>query len=205
MTKTKWFSKIKITLLSIVLVISSCNKFEDLKSPVRDFNIILNYDIFDTFITLRLIDAPTGDLIGAADNEQVTVEISGNGSGAVVDQMGNHSTTYQSVNGIVSIALNPNDPWVPSEENVQNLIFEAYNDQYKPTVRSVKMDTTGTYTFDIYLEKKNADRSGVKEYTLKLPLNEEGLLTDDFHFTSTGNEVTLEINKGTAFADNEGN
>ena len=87
MIKKNWFIKIKVFILSILVGFISCNKFEEFKSPVEDFNIILNYDIFETFITLRLIDAPTGELIGAADNERVTVEISEEGSGAVVEQL----------------------------------------------------------------------------------------------------------------------
>ncbi len=194
----------KVLLLSLLLGIISCEKFEELETPTEGVDVILNYDIFDTFITLRMIDAPTGELVGAADDEKVTVNITGAASDAIVDQLGNHSTVFQSVYGIINLALNPKDPWVPSEDNILELNFNADNNSYKASDLSLELDSVGNYICDIYMEKNNVESLGVKEYTLILPLDETNSLKDEFSFMSTGDEVSLDISAGTKFLDQEG-
>lgn len=197
MKKTKYI--ISVLLCSILLWVVSCSKFDELKSPVDGFNVILNYDVFETFISLRFIDAPTGKLIGALDDEKVQVSISGNGAGAVVDQLGNHDTIFNSVFGVISLALNPNEPWVPDEQNNLSLTFEAENKNYKSSEISFTIDSAGTYSFDVFMEKTNVERIGKKEYTHYLPLDQNGTIQSEYLFFSTENELKVLIPKGTRF------
>lgn len=193
-----------IIILSLLAGTISCNKFDDLKSPVDGFNIILNYDIFNTFITIRLIDAPTGELIGASNDEKVEVNISGDAADAVVDQLGNHSTSFNSVYGVVSLVLNPKNPWVPDKNNIISLNFEANNDTYKSSEIQINIDSIGNYHFDIYMEQKNVEQTGIKEYSFYLPLNENNKLRDEFSFFTSGNEMQVTIPKDSEFMDDEG-
>lgn len=200
----KFIQFIPVIFLSFLLGTFSCNKFDELKSPVDGFNVILNYDIFETFVTIRFVDAPTGELIGAKNDEKVKIEITGNGANAVVDQLGNHNTEFNSVFGLVNLALNPNNPWKPSAKNIISLNFKATNENYKGVSLEINIDTIGRYSFDIYLEKTNVDKIGLKEYSYFLPLNENGGLIQEFNFYSTGNEAQLTLPLGTRFLNNEG-
>ena len=186
-------------LLSIFFGSISCNKFDELKSPVEGFNLILNYDIFETFISLRFIDAPTGELIGSIDDEKVKIRITGAGAGGVVDQLGNHDTIFKSVFGIINLALNPNQPWMPGPQNIVNINIETENERYTNSAVSIAVDTVGNYRFDVFLEPNNVNTIGKKEYTRYLSYNESNGLVTEFPFSSSGGEMQFLIPKGTRF------
>lgn len=193
-----------IIILSLLTGTISCNKFDELKSPVDGFKVILNYDIFSTFLTFRFIDAPSGELIGASNDEKVDVYISGTGAGAVVDQIGNHDTIFSAVHGIVSLALNPKDPWVPSTNNILSIMLKTENEQYKTSSVSINIDSLGSYSYNIYLEPNNVDKLGLKENTYYLGLNSQNELLENFIYSSSGNELSFIIPAGSKFEDENG-
>ncbi len=182
-----------------ILLTFSCVRFDDLKSPVDGLKVMIDYNIFNTFLSFRFVDAATGNLIGAKDDEKVRVNITGNSSGAVVDQMGNHETYYDAVFGLLSLALNPKDPWKPSAGNILSVQIEATNHLYKPVDLKLQIDSTGKYEYRVIMEKKDVDALGVKTYSFQLNLDKNGELENDFNFTSTAGEVMLNMKKGTQF------
>jgi hypothetical protein len=191
--------------LLICILLFSCNKFDNLKSPIDGFKAIINYDIFNTFLSFRFIDAETGNLIGGGnDDQKVTVTFSGASAEAVIDQLGNHEESFKSVYGLMSLALNPNDKWVSSPDNVASIHIEANCDNYKTSDLDIRIDTTGKYEYLVMMEKTSVETTGVKKYVFHLKLNNKGELIEKFNFTSTANEVTLAIPEGTQFAKANG-
>jgi len=191
-------SKIRY-LLAVLLFCLSCGQFDELKSPIDGFKLMINYDIFNTFLSFRFIDAATGKGIGSANDEKVNLKFSGDGAGAVVDQLGNHETSYQSVYGLLSLALNPKDPWIPSAENLIKLNLEAESSKYKTVKLELKLDSIGKYQYDIRMERTDVDQQGFKAYFFELELDEEGRLIDDFEYSSSGGEGSIRLKAGTQF------
>jgi len=192
------FPKFRLLMVGILLVLTCC-RFDELKSPIDGFKMLLNYDIFNSFLSFRFVDAATGSVIGAVDDEKVKVSITGASAEAIVDQMGNHETSYESVFGLLSLALNPKDPWKPSLQNILSLQIEATSSNYKPVSLNLKIDSAGKYQYRIMMEKTAVDASGVKAYFFQLNLDKDGKLIDNFIFNSSGDEASLQLKKGTQF------
>lgn len=196
-------SKFRLFVVGIFLTIS-CSQFDDLRSPVDGLKVMINYDIFHSFLSFRFVDAASGSLIGTVDDEKVKVQITGASSAAVVDQMGNHETSYESVFGLLSLALNPKDPWKPSLQNVLSLHIEASSSKYKPVSLDLKIDSTGKYLYRVMMEKTNVDAAGLKTYTFQLNLDKDGKLKENFSYSSSGGEASLKLKAGTRFQKADG-
>lgn len=192
-----------LLLISIGLA-GSCINFSELKSPLDGIKLIINYNIFNTFLSFSFVDSETGALIGATGTANVAVKISGASSPAVVDQLGNHEETYNSVFGFLSLALNPNDPWKPSVQSKQTFQIDATSAGYKAVNLTLQLDSTGKYDYRVMMEKINAGASGYKKYFFLLNLNGNGELKEDFSFITTGNEAALKLKKGTQFQNATG-
>ena len=182
-----------------LLLASSCVNFSDIKSPLDGIKLMINYNIFNTFLSFTFIDAASGAPIGATDNQAVEVQISGDAGTAVVDQLGNHKTSYSSVFGLLSLALNPKDPWKPTTENKLGIQIDATCPGYKPASLSLQIDSTGKYQYKVMMEKTSVDAVGIKKYVYQLNLNSTGALENDITISSTGHEAILKLKKGTQF------
>lgn len=196
--------RLKYICFFLLLGFTSCMKFDDLKSPVDGLKILINYDIFETFISFRFVDSATGELIGASDNQNVKLTVSGVSSDAIVDQMGNHDESYLSVFGLLSLALNPKDIWAPSSGNILSFDVVASCDNYKDVVMNIRIDSVGKYEYRVMLEKKNTDVTGVKTYCLPVEFDVKGKTTEEINIISSGNEADLFIQKGSEFFYDDG-
>lgn len=185
--------------LAGLLLVWSCVNFADLKSPLNGIKLLINYNIFNTFLSFSFVDAATGAPIGATDNQTVEVQISGDASTAVVDQLGNHKTSYSSVFGLLSLALNPKDPWKPTPQNKLGIQLDATCPNYKPASLNLQIDSTGKYQYKVMMEKTSVDALGIKKYVYQLNLNPLGELENDITLSSTGHEAILKLKKGTQF------
>ena len=160
---------------------------------------MINYNIFNTFLSFTFVDAATGTPIGATNNETVDVQISGASSQAVVDQLGNRKTSYSSVFGLLSLALNPKDPWKPSSQNKLDIQINATCANYKPASLNIQINNAGNFQYIVMMEKTSVDQLGVKKYAYQLNLNPLGELLNDTTISSTGHEAILKLKKGTKF------
>jgi len=193
-------TKIKLLFLSILLF-ASCGKFNDVKNPLDGFKIILNYDIFDTFISLRFIDTGTNKIISTND---VTATISGVHKDGLVDQLGNQKDEHASVYGLLSLALNPKDPYIPTEDNPIQFSIASNSDDYLQQNTDITISETGVHYIDIYMEKSSALTQGYKKYTRDIRLI-NGALIDSFELYSSGKELELNIAKDVLLLDENHN
>jgi len=197
------FLRLKLMLIFMVFTFS-CMNLSELKSPVDGIKILINYNIFKTFLSFRFVDSATGSLIGGTGSEKVTAQISGVSSPAIVDQLGNHKESYESVFGLLSLALNPKDPWKPSQQNTLSFQIGAASANYKPVSLNLQISESGKYEYRVMMEKTNVDASGIKTYFLPLNLNENGEVKDDFSYRSSGGEALIKLKKGTQFLKADG-
>ena len=188
-----------LSVLVCLILAGSCINFSDLKSPLDGIKLMINYNIFNTFLSFTFVDAATGTPIGATNNETVDVQISGAASSSVVDQLGNHKTAYSSVFGLLSLALNPKDPWKPTLQNKLGIQIDATCPNYKPASLNLRIDSTGKYQYNVRMEKSSVDALGIKKYAFQLNLNTLGELVNEVTISSTGHEAILKLKKGTQF------
>ena len=191
---------IQISFLTLITLIS-CNKIDDLKNPLDGFKVYINYDIFDTFITFRFIDTATNEIISKKD---VLNTISGTHKDAVVDQLGNHRENHQSFQGLLSMALNPKAPYIPSIDNPIQFSIESSADSYQDKIFDIIIEETGFHYFDIYMEKESVLARGIKKYTRIIPLNNSALI-DSFNLISSQGECQISIPKDVLLLDNNSN
>lgn len=203
--KNRYSRFLRLKLLLVCLLLGfSCINLSELKSPVDGIKVLINYNIFNTFLSFRFVDAATGTPIGATGTEKVSVLVKGASSAAIVDQMGNHEETYESVFGLLSLAVNPKDPWKPSAQNTLTFQIEATSANYKGATLNLKIDATGKYEYRIMMEKTSAEVSGIKKYFFQPELNENGELKEDFGYFSSGKEASVRLKKGTQFLNSGG-
>ena len=195
---------LKVQLFLIAILFSSCMHLSDLKSPLEGIKVLVNYNIFKTFLSFRFVDSVTGLPIGQTGSEKVTVHITGSSSPAIVDQLGNHKETYESVFGLLSLALNPKDPWKPSAQNVLSFQIDAESGNYKPATLSLEIDSMGKYEYRVVMEKPTVDVPGIKKFSTQLTLNGNGELTDNFYYRTPAGEAILKLKKGTQFLNSTG-
>ncbi len=201
----QYFSKsVRFQLVLTALLFSSCIHLSDLKSPLEGIKVLVNYNIFKTFLSFRFVDSVTGLPIGQTGSEKVKVQITGSASPAIVDQLGNHKDTYESVFGLLSLALNPKDPWKPSSQNLLSFQIDATSANYKASSLSLQIDSTGKYEYRVVMEKPTVDVPGIKKYSVQLNLNGNGELIDNFNYRTPGGEGTIKINIGTQFLNSSG-
>ena len=192
------FHRFQLVLICLILT-GSCINFSDIKSPLDGIKLMINYNIFNTFLSFTFVDAATGTPIGTTGNQTVDVQISGVASSAVVDQLGNRKTAYSSVFGLLSLALNPKDPWKPTLQNKLGIRIDATCANYKPASLNLQIDSTGNYQYIVMMEKTNVDQLGVKKYAVQLNLTPMGELENNVTISSTGDEAILKLKKGTQF------
>ena len=196
MKKYNLYQRLLISLLSL-LFIASCGKFDDLKNPLDGFKIYINYDVFDTFISFRFVDTATGELIGTTD---VNAAISGAHQDGVVDQFGNNKDAHTSVYGLMSLALNPKDPYVPADDSPIQFSVLATASGYQEQETAVTITETGVHYFNIYMEKESALTQGYKKYIRHIPLYNSSLI-DSFSLRSRGGEFEINIKKDVKLLD----
>ena len=203
--RTLKYISFRLSLSLIVLImVFSCINLSDLKSPIDGIKILINYDIFDTFVSFRFVDSATGELIGGTGTEKVKVVITGTSAQAIVDQLGNHKESYESVFGLLSLALNPKDPWVPSSQNRLSFLINATSGNYKAVNLNLQIDATGKLEYRVMMEKTAVDASGIKKYLIPLNLNDNGELKENFTYRSSGSEALITLKKGTQFLNSNG-
>lgn len=203
-TKKRVVKFIGIQLLITALILSSCSRLSDLKSPLEGVKILINYNIFKTFLSFQFVDSATGVPIGQTGSEKVMIQISGASSPAIVDQLGNHKESYESVFGLLSLALNPKDPWKPSPNNVISLQIDATSANYKAVSLTLQIDSTGKYEYKVLMEKPTVEVPGIKKYSTQLILNGNGELADNFSYRTAGGEGEIKLKKGTQFLNPSG-
>ncbi|NOY95468.1 MAG: hypothetical protein GXO81_03655 [Chlorobi bacterium] len=200
--KLKKLHIVSITL-SFLLALGACSNLNEVKNPLDGFKLIVNYDIFETFVSFRFIDTGTGGLLGVSDGSSVNVTIGGEDQEGVVSQLGEHSTQYASFSGLLALALNPKPPYVPESDNPFNFTITADFDGYYSEEFSVEITETGNHTFEVYMEKVGSP-TGYREYFRKIPLNEANEVAHSVSIDSHDKNFCFTIPAGATFFDADG-
>ena len=169
--------KIFPLVLTLALTMGACMKLDEVNNPLEGFKLIIDYDIFNTFISFRFVDSSSGELIGTHDQSSVTITIKGSHKDGIVNQLGEHLEGYSSFSGLLTLALNPKDPYVPSTENPVQFIVASNYDGYYENETEITITEEGKYNFDIYLEKETLVGEN-RSYLRPIQVGSDGAVTD---------------------------
>lgn len=155
----------KIILLAvisafIVIADTSCNKFADVGDGLK---IIIDYNLIKTSISVQLVDATTGNLIGRDGTVSVKTTITGRDKEGVVDISGfqNENYVYMSQRGFVSLGLLPEPIYKPSESNPISFNIVADYEGYVSTSQHIAIAQEGDNFVVIRMVKLDDPPSGV--------------------------------------------
>lgn len=190
----------KISLIFSLVLLIACQDFD----PMDGVKIIINYDLFETFVSFRFVDAETGKLIGAEDLTQVQAEFEGKHGEAVLTQVGEHPESISSVFGLVSIAINPFDPHTPTQEMPIEFTLSASAPGFAESDYSVSLSDTGYFTYVIIMPRKTVNPAYPSSFKLQLENLESGTVDKSFEVVSPNNHMSLSFPEQTQFINQNG-
>ncbi|MDP3462239.1 MAG: hypothetical protein Q8S18_05550 [Bacteroidales bacterium] len=196
-------------ILSILLMVTiftglSCKKLKDVTDGAK---LIVDFNIIETSIDVKLYDAKTGQLIGFDDDKSVTITITGSDKNGVLDATGLQpaNNQYLSQKGILGLALNPNSEYTPSSMRTVSFNIVARLEGYLTTSQHVSLSATGKNFVRINMVALDNPPDGVTV------LNESGLgnvfngqLEESVVVTTPGNMAELTIPAGITMKDADG-
>jgi len=192
-----------LSLAALVLSVPSCDK-----TPIDGTKLIINYDIVKTKMNFKFLDAATGEQIAQTNKgSDVSVTITGTDKNAVIDVTGieleNHHA--QTVNGFLTLGLNPNSEYVPSSDNPISFIVVAKADGYISTSMPIKIYQEGNYQFKIMMVKLDDPPEGVtvEEESNAGDLN-NGEVAQDITVETGGSEASITFNQGMTMTGDNG-
>ena len=203
--KIKKLFSIAITFLLAINLITGLDSCK-LKNPVDGVNLIINYDLIQTYINIQFVDASTGDLIGQSDNTQVKVIITGLNADAVLDNTGISKNEFYSTNGFLGLGLNPNSEYVPTVSNPIKFTVVATLNGYISTSKTFTIGKEGTYNDKIVMTNISNPPDGVivkEEKSIGNLLS--GIVQEEISVETQGGEVSIKIPGGTVIKDGSGN
>jgi hypothetical protein len=201
----------RIIFLSFLIVFaiipqSGCNKFENITDGVK---IIIDYNLIKTTIDVQLVDASTGNLVGHDGSISVKATITGADRDGVLDITGMQHTDYVyiSQNGFISLALQPNTAYTPSESNPITFNIVVEHDGYLATSQHIVIANEGRNFVVIKMANLEQPPSGVT--VVQQPnagtSNATGQLESEIIVTTPGGKATLIIPEGIIMKDVFGN
>ncbi|MCK5820558.1 MAG: hypothetical protein KAH17_01685 [Bacteroidales bacterium] len=190
----------RISLIFSLVFLMACQDFD----PMDGVKIIINYDLFETFVSFRFVDAETGELIGTKDLTQVQAEFGGKHGEAVLTQVGEHPEFISSVFGLVSVAINPFAPHTPSQETPINFSLNASAPGFAESEYSLSISDTGYFTYVIIMPKLAADPSAPTSFKLWLNNLESGVVDKSFEVISPDNSLSLKFPDQMQFINQHG-
>lgn len=189
------------TFASLVLLCFACQPVD----PLKDITIGIDLNIFKTYVSFRFTDAQTGNLIGKNDGLTVTLSVSGTDARAVVTQTGERLNPFVSVSGMISVALDPYDPYKIGPDNPVTFSFEASVPGYLPTRSSLSLTETGTHVCLVAMQRTGQPETGKQSYKVLPGSLEDGILSDGFRLATPNNSFELEFPDSLELLNEEGN
>ncbi|MEA1875643.1 MAG: hypothetical protein U9N86_02150 [Bacteroidota bacterium] len=190
----------KFSLIFSLVLLIACQDFD----PMDGVKIIINYDLFETFVSFRFVDAETGKLIGAEDLTQVQAEFGGKHGEAVLTQVGEHPESISSVFGLVSVAINPFDPHTPTKEMPIEFTLSASAPGFAESDYSVSLSDTGYSTYVIIMPRNAVNPAYPSSFKLQLENLESGTVDKSFEVVSPDNQINLTFPEQTQFINQHG-
>ncbi|MFZ4708032.1 MAG: hypothetical protein ACOYMF_18665 [Bacteroidales bacterium] len=195
-------------LLAILALMpqSGCNKFENITDGVK---IIIDYNLIKTTIDVQLVDASTGNLVGHDGSISVKATITGEDRDGLIDITGmqHNDYVYMSQNGFLSLGLQPNTAYTPSESNPISFNIVVEHDGYLATSQHIVITNEGRNFVVIKMVNLEQPPSGVS--VIQQPnagsSNGSGMVESEIIVTTADGKASLTIPEGIVIKDVFGN
>ncbi len=206
MKTIKTLSIITLTLImGYLLLLPSC---KNAVNPLEGTKKVINYNLIKTKLNFRFYDAGSGELIGNEGAVQVDVNIEGQDKNAVIDitGIGLDNNSAKSSNGFLTLALNPNNEFVPTQENPITFTLIAHLNGYITTSKPIIISEENTYEYRIDMVNLTNPPNGVsvKQQNNVANVN-NGVINQTLSISSPDGNASITIKEGTVIKDNEGN
>ena len=182
--------------LPIFLLLSSC-RLPDIEKDIR---IAIDLNIFKTFVSFRFADAETGELIGKTDGATVKLTFGGRDAAAVVTQTGERPDEFPSVLGMISVALDPYDPFKLEAGKSVAFSFTASAAGYAPTKAALTLSKTGTQICIVCMRKNGYSDDRPQQYLVHPGEVTNGYLPAGFRMITPANLFELDFPDSVQFA-----
>ncbi len=192
-----------LLLTLVVFLIPSCDK-----TPIDNTKIVVNYDLINTKLNFKFIDGATGAQIGQSDkNTNVTITVTGPNKDVVLDITGVKlkNNSAESVNGFITLGLNPNTEYTPTADNPIEFTVVAQADGYISTSMPIRIYEEGNYQYRFAMVKLDAPPAGVTvEQNMNAGNLTNGQVADDITVQTNGAEASITFNQGMTMTDENG-
>jgi hypothetical protein len=177
---------------------TGCKKIETGLSAIR---WEIDFDLVTTTWDIQFIDAATGLSIGAGNDDEISVTVSGADAGNIIDLAGIRQPVYLSTKGFMAMALHPDRPTPGTQAPVTFVIHAAHPD-YLPAVMPVITHREGINPVKVYLVKRTSSPANVDLVHLATETAAaDGRLTGVISATTPRKLVTLTVDEGTVLTD----
>ncbi len=196
---------ILIMLLGTIMLMPSCSKTTN---PLDGTKLVINYDLIKTKLNFRFYDAATGLPIGNENDLKITAHINGPGKDAVIDITGAALDDYsaKSNNGFLTLALNPNNEFLPSENNPVVFSLTAQLEGYLTTGKTITISKEDNYEFRVDMVNLSNPPEGVSvKYQSNVAIADNGTIDQTITVTTDNDNATLTLKAGTILKTKEGN
>ncbi len=192
------------SLIMIIVIFWCCKKVDN---PGATENRVINYDLIETVLSFRFVDATTGELIGLSGDQRVEIRISGEYTDVVMDVSGiqhNPGIGYGTNSGLMDLALNP--VYTPSASDPIKFTLTAFTSGYMPVNIPVEFTGTGNRVFNIEMADIVNLPDGISRITDNSgSTDNQGIVEEDFEISLPDNKAIVKINKGTVLMGKNGN
>lgn len=178
-----------IPLVVLLVLLFSCKKVSD---PNEGSDLVINYDLLETTITLRFVDAASGEFI--PDNANLEVKPMGGQAAAVLDISGRSKEAYQGKMGVVELALKPGHG--PASGTAFSLQLYIRASGYFSTGFSEVLTEKGPHIYEIRLMKRVDLPEGASRGTGESYSDGQGRVTQSTDVSVSNNMASLLVPEG---------
>ncbi len=188
-----------LIILLFSLFLSSCKKLDQ---PGNFQKRIIDYNLIQTRISLKFIDAVTGELIGKDGSRSVKVVFSGEDATKVIDISGLRPDSLHSQHGLLNFAIIPGE--LPSSSDPVNFSLTAQLPGFLNAVKTFRISKEGNYFYEIRMMDLNNLPEGVSVINTEFITNPDGAVIEDITAVTPDNRTILEIPAGVIFRNENG-
>lgn len=187
-------------VMGFTLLISSC----DIKNPAEGLEVRIKNITRTTYITVKFVDAATGELV----TSDVNINFTGDAKGKVITSSNTPVSSLTAKQGIASFSLA--DDLVPSAQSPIKLNLVCKSTGYLNSSKPLKVYESGTTNFQVVLTNTTNTPSGVVSQSQGFgSANGSGGTASDINISvkenNTGANAAIKVPAGTQLLDGNGN
>ncbi len=195
--------KIKNILIGLslitVLMTPACEPFS-LKQD--DLQLSADLSIFNSYFSVRYLDAATGKVIGLSGDADFAVDLSCSTSNLIVNTDGEYTKSMALRFGFFTLALNPYIP-VPTPENPATVTIRTRSGKYLESTTTIELTGERAITFEVLLINLSNPPSGIKIETFNNigEASAAGEVSSAITIAASNESASMEIPAGTILKD----